>query len=321
MNLIKNFSVRRFLRPLMAIVLVAVLIFSTASPALAARSGGRMGGSAFRSRPMPSRSYNRPPARSYNRSPGYYPGGGFGFPFLLPFFGFGGVGSLFSILIFIAIANFVVSAFRRVGEDGGSILGSSESQVNPSVSVNKLQIGVLAEARHLQPELDKIAQQASTGSAEGLTKLLQETSLALLRHPEYWVYGDSNSEICRLTQAEAKFNQLALTERSKFQAETLSNVKGELKSAIANDTSSITKSDLDAPSEYILVTLLVAAQSKLPLPGIQSAEDVRNALNLLGAVSSEQMLALEVLWTPQIAGDTLTTDDLLEAYPNLKIVA
>ena len=321
MDKIKAFSFKSLVRPLVAIALVCALVMSQAAPALAARSGGRMGGSAFRSRPMPSRSYSRSPssqprAGGYGYSRGF--GGGFGFPFLLPFFGFGGVGSLFSILIFIAIANFVVSAFRRVSEDGGSMFESSPSS-NPKVSVAKLQLGILAEARHLQPELDKLAMQANTSSPAGLTKLLQESTLALLRHPEYWVYGDSQVEEARLTEAEAKFNRFALTERSKFQAETLSNVKGEISSS-ETKTSSLVISEDTAPSEYILVTLLVAAQSKLALGDIQSADNLRNALNQLGAVSADQMLAVEVLWTPQAMGDTLTSDDLIEAYPSLKVI-
>lgn len=322
MDKIKAFSFKSLVRPFVAIALVCVLVMSQAAPALAARSGGRMGGSSFRSRPMPSRSYSRSAPRSVPRAGGYgYSrgfGGGFGFPFLLPFFGFGGVGSLFSILIFIAIANFVVSAFRRVSEDGGAMFESSQSS-NPKVSVAKLQLGILAEARHLQPELDKLAMQANTSSPTGLTKLLQESTLALLRHPEYWVYGDSQVEEARLTEAEAKFNRFALTERSKFQAETLSNVKGEISSSESKE-STLVQSDNAAPSEYILVTLLVAAQNKLSLGNIQSADDLRNALNQLGAVSAEQMLAVEVLWTPQAIGDTLTSDDLIEAYPKLRVI-
>jgi uncharacterized membrane protein len=321
MDKIKAFSIKSLVRPLVAIALVCVLLMSQAAPALAARSGGRMGGSSFRSRPMPSRSYSRSPQSApsiggYGYSRGY--GGGFGFPFLLPFFGFGGVGSLFSILIFIAIANFVVSAFRRVSEDRGSLFESPQSS-NPKVSVAKLQLGILAEARHLQPELDKLAMQANTSSPAGLTKLLQESTLALLRHPEYWAYADSQEEEAKLSEAEAKFNRFALTERSKFQAETLSNVKGEISSSEAKG-SSLVQSEEAVPSEYILVTILVAAQNKLCLGNIQSADDLKNALNHLGAISADSMLALEVLWTPQSVGDTLTSDDLIETYPSLKVI-
>ncbi len=311
-------------RILIAVFLIGVLFVSQADVALAARTGGRIGGGSFR-RPMPSRSYQRPPSRGYSRG---YPGGGFGFPFLLPFFGFGGgFGGLFSILIFIAIANFLVSSFRRVGGEMGEgemFEGYNQNIANPPVAINKIQIGLLAQARDLQRDLNRIGQTANTGSTEGLTKVLQESTLALLRHPEYWVYASAESEQSQLTSAEAKFNHLALKERSKFQAETLSNVKQELQQA---STATLVKSEeyisddlSQAPGEYILVTLLVASQGKLKLPKVTSGDDLRQILNQLGAISSDQLLALEVLWTPQAEGDTLTSDDLVAAYPDLKLL-
>ncbi|NES70785.1 MAG: hypothetical protein F6K24_39030, partial [Okeania sp. SIO2D1] len=77
----------QIVKSVFAIALVLTLAFSQVDAAFAARSGGRIGGGSFR---MPSRSYTSP-----TRSPGggYYPRGGIGFPFLLPFFGFGGFGS------------------------------------------------------------------------------------------------------------------------------------------------------------------------------------------------------------------------------------
>jgi uncharacterized membrane protein len=307
---------RPLLRPFLALALVVLIMVGSVQPALAARTGGRMGGSTFHSRPVPSRSYSRPSAPSYGGgySRGYYPGGGFGLPFFLPFFTFGGgVGSLFMILVFIAIANFLVNSFRRAGDEGGGLFSGSSSLSNPTVSIAKLQIGVLASARELQPELDQIAQRAETQSSTGLAKLLQETSLALLRHPEYWVYGHGEVFTTQLTEAEAKFNQLALTERSKFQIETLSNVKGDLQ------TKSQTAA-LETPSqnEYVLVTLLAAIQTQTLGPlTIRTEDQLRAALNQLGAAAGEQLLALEVLWTPQSAGDTLSTEELLTAYPTL----
>lgn len=303
--------------------LVGVLIFSSADSALAARSGGRIGGGSFR-RSVPSRSYRSTPSRGYSggyaRS-GYRGGGGFGFPFLIPFFGVGsGFGSLFSILIFIAVANFLVSSFRNIAAEGGISLGGGDDQnsVNPTVSLNKIQVGLLAEARELKADLDRIAQAGDTGSSTGLAKVLQETNLALLRHPEYWVYASTSSEKTRLAAAEAKFNHLALTERSKFQAETLSNVKQQLQQATS---SAITATaDTQAPGEYIVVTLIVACQGQLALSAVKSDQDLRQALNQIGSVSSDQLLALEVLWTPQAEADSLSGDDLVAAYPHLQMI-
>jgi uncharacterized membrane protein len=47
---------------------------------------------------------------------------------------------------------------------------------------------------------------------------------------------------------------------------------------------------------------------------------MRQVLQQVGAIGSDRLLAIEVLWTPQAEEDTLTTDDILAAYPNLKLM-
>jgi uncharacterized membrane protein len=315
---------KSLVKPLILFTLILTLVFSQSGDALAAtRGGGRIGGGNFRA---PSRTYN-PPSRSYQPpSGGYYPypgGGGFGFPFIVPIFGIGGgFGGLFTILIFISIASFLVRSFRRSVDtdysDSDSYGGTS------TVSLTRLQIGLLANARSLQSDLNRIAQTADTGSSEGLTQVLQETTLSLLRHPEYWVYAGCENRQSSLTAAEAQFNQLALAERSKFSEETLSNVNNQLRQAQSRaelpSSGDLAQQLPDAVAEYIVVTLLVAAQGKLQLPAINNTEDVRRALAQIGSVSSDQLLAVEVLWTPQAEGETLSADDMISEYPNLKLV-
>lgn len=317
-------SIKPVFKSLLAIALVLAVAFSHADSALAARTGGRIGGGSFSA---PSRSYSSP--RTYSPGGGYgggyYPGGGgFGFPFLLPFFWGGGFGGVFSILIFIAIANFIVQSFRRVGESSDEL-----EYTNPTVSVAKVQVGLLAQARGLQAELDELARRADTGSPEGRAFVLQEASLALLRHPEYWVYASAESSQARLQAAEAKFNQLSLAERSKFAEETLFNVNNQLRQADAKASLPAAEGDgkgsgdlvlTEGLSEYIVVTILVGMQGKMELPAINNTDDLRQALRQMGGLSSDRLMAVEVLWTPQASGDTLTTDDMLAEYPNLKLV-
>ena len=316
-------AIKPFLKSLFVFGLICSLVLGNAGSALAARSGGRIGGGSFRA---PSRTYS-PPSSGY-RSPGGgygygygYPGGGFGGSFfLMPFLFGGGFGSIFGILIFFALANFLVQTFRRMGEGGDNdVPGYS----NPKISVGRVQVGLLEGARGLQKELDELALSADTGSAEGRAQVLQESTLALLRHPEYWVYGAAQSQQTALEAAEAKFNQLALAERSKFTAETLSNVNNQLR-----DSSSQTSLPADGgqmvateePGEYIVVTLVVGTQGKLELPTINSSDDLRQALRQMGSISGDRLLAVEILWTPQAEGDTLTSDDLMAEYPDLKLV-
>jgi uncharacterized membrane protein len=317
------------LKPLLKSLFVFGLIFSlvlgNASNALAARSGGRIGGGSFRA---PSRTYSPPsggyraPAGGYGGGYGYgYGGGGIGFPFLFPFFGIGGgFGGLFGILIFFAIANFLVQSFRRMGEAGDNdVPGYS----NPKISVGRVQVGLLAGARGLQKELDELGRTADTNSAAGRAQVLQESTLALLRHPEFWVYGAAQSQQTALEAAEAKFNQLSLAERSKFTEETLSNVNNQLREGTSKASLTAGGGQLvatEAPGEYIIVTILVGTEGKLELPTINSSDDMRQALRQIGGISSDRLLAVEILWTPQAEGDTLTSDDLMAEYPDLKLV-
>lgn len=313
-------TIKPFLKSLFVFGLIFTLVLGNASSALAARSGGRIGGGSFRA---PTRTYS-PPGGGY-RTPsggyGYGYGGGIGFPFLFPFFGIGGgFGSIFGILIFFALANFLFQAFRGAGTIGDNdVPGYS----NPKVSVARLQVGLLSEARGLQKELNELALAADTGSASGRAQVLQESTLALLRHPEYWVYGSAQSQQTALEAAEAKFNQFALAERSKFTEETLSNVNNQLregrsKGSLTGSGDSLTATE--SPGEYIIVTIVAGAEGKLDLPKINSADDLRQALRQIGGISSDRLLAVEILWTPQAEGDTLTSDDLLANYPDLKLV-
>ena len=317
------FKKKFWLKSILSLALVGVLVLGNAGSAMAARTGGRIGGGSFRA---PSRSYSTPrsaPGGGGYVSPGYgygYGGGGFGFPFLLPFVGFGG-GGLFSIIIFIAIANFLVRSFRSAGVGEESVYGAASSKV----SVAQVQVGLLANARELQPELNRLALTADTSSASGRATVVQEATLALLRHPEYWVYGSTDSQRTDIDSAEAKFNQLALTERSKFTDETLSNVD----SVISGDEQKSLGGESEAGAiqlregdtgEYIIATVIVGATGNLSLPEINDTDSMRQALQQIGSIGSDRLLAVEILWTPQADGDTLSSDDILAYYPNLKLV-
>ena len=313
---------KRFLYGAFALALSFALIFTPADNAWAARSGGRMGGGSFR-RSVPSRTYSAPARRApVGGGYGYGYGGGFGFPFLLPFFGFGGFSGIFGLFIMLAIASFLVRTFQNVmaGSDEGDSLNGYSYSGAPSnqVSVAKVQVGLLAQARDLQKDLDKLAATADTGTQAGRAKVLQESTLALLRHPEYWVYGATESMKSGVDAAEAKFNQLALGERSKFTAETLTNVNNERNVPAKSDAVDLVKTEEN--NEYIMVTIIAGALGKLEMPKVTDSQSLEKAIRQVGALGSDRLLALEVLWTPQAKGDTLSTDDILTYYPDIKLV-
>ncbi|XP_051144864.1 uncharacterized protein LOC127260891 [Andrographis paniculata] len=295
-------------KPVAAAVLVGLLLMCDPNCAALAASGGRVGGSSFSSRSSmsSSRSFSTPrmgEGSGFSYSVPFYAPSPFGGVYVGPAVGFGS--SFFFIMI--AFAAFVlVSGFLSEGSES-SVLTDTEK-----TSVLKLQVGLLGLARSLQKDLNRIAETADTSSSEGLHYVLTETVLALLRHPDFCISAHSSVDIKRgMEEGEKRFNQLSIEERGKFDEETLVNVNNIKKQTSAIRTSGFT-------SEYIVITILVAAGGVHKLPSINSSKDLKEALQKLASIPSSRTLAVEVLWTPQNEDDTLSERELLEDYPLLR---
>jgi len=303
---------RRLLSLMVVPVLVVGLLITAPQPSWAAR-GGRIGGGSFRSAPSLPRSGGGYRGGGYGG--GLYGGGGFGFPFIIPFFGFGG-GGLLGFLVIMAVAGVLINALR--GGGAGSLPAGGDGTYAPvrqgPVSIAQVQVGLLASARDLQSDLRRLAGSADTTSPTGLQSVLQETTLALLRHPDLWVYANAEVGEVPFVSAESTFNRLSMQERSKLLSEITVNVSGRTSSA----PSEVAAGASDATSDYIAVTLLVASRRRLSIRGADSAEQLRTTLQQLGAVGSDDLLALEVIWQPEGAGEVLSSEELITAYPQLQ---
>ncbi|XP_010550212.1 PREDICTED: uncharacterized protein LOC104821125 [Tarenaya hassleriana] len=297
-------------KPAIAAVLLGLLLFYDPNSAFAA-SGGRMGGNAFSSRSRSSsyasRSYSVPrtsgPSFSYS-APYYGPspfGGGF---YVGP--AVGGFSSLSLILVGFAAFVLVSGFLSDRSEDG--VLTATEK-----TSVIKLQAGLLGLGRTLQQDLNRLAEVADTSTSEGLSYVLTETTLALLRHPDYCISAYSSVDVKRSAEeGEKRFNQLSIEERGKFDEETLVNVN-----SIKRQSSTMQRAS-GFSNEYIVVTILVAAEGVHKLPSINGSVDLKEALQKLGSIPRNKIMAVEVLWTPQNENDALSERELLEDYPLLR---
>jgi uncharacterized membrane protein len=319
-------ALRRTLSLMVVPLLVAAMLVIAPNPASAA-SGGRIGGGSFRSAPSMPRSYGGGSSRGsygggyggggyYGGGGGGYGGGGMGFPFIVPIFGFGG-GGLFGFLILMAIVGMLINAVRgggsgpRLAEDDG---GYGAISADGPVSIAQIQLGMLATARDVQEDLRRIAGSADTSNSEGLQRVLQETTLALLRQPALWVYANSEVGQVPFASAESTFNRLSMQERSKLQRELTANVSGRRYS----EPSTVAAGSSSGASDYIAVTLIVASRRGLPLKGSATAEALRDSLQQLGALGANDLLALEVIWQPEGAGEVLSSEELITAYPDLQ---
>ena len=296
-------------------IIVSFLLFNP-NQVLAA-SGGRIGGGSFQTPISPrSQNFGGYGGNNFRGYRGGYNGSGIGFPFLLPIFGFGG-GGIFGFLILMSILGVVVNSFKNSSNFSNSLNNSTVSQSeNPSkVSLIQFQIGLLASAKEIQVKLRDLASSSDTSTSSGLQRVLQDTTLALLRKPELWVYSNLETGSVPFPSAESTFNRISITERSKLKAELTSNYSGQISTLKNYDAD---PGDSDSTNEFIAITILVASKKELRLSESSNVVNITEGLRVLGSMSSKDLIALEVIWQPEGEGDALREEELIIQYPNLK---
>jgi uncharacterized membrane protein len=184
---------------------------------------------------------------------------------------------------------------------------------NDTVTVSKLQVALLATARTVQAELTQISESIDPSTQEGLSQLLQEAVLALLRAPDYWTHVQASSQTVRSRgEAQQIFSQLSIAERSKFSVESLVNVGGQKR------RKSLPTGNEEEVAAYIVVTLLLGTADDKPLFGeIRTTQVLQDILEKLAAIPSDYLMVFELLWSPQAASDSLTYEELLTEYTDM----
>ncbi len=309
--------------------------------AQARSSGGRSGGGSFRSSPSsPSRpsspSYSRPSSGGY--APAYPSGGGYqsnpygnnrgGGTVIVPVPvnpGYGGTAygssndGVFTLgLLLMGGAGFVLllaylAAKAKSGDRSTGFASADKELDNNIVTVSKIQVALLAQARAIQTDLTRFSLEVDTDTPTGLYQLMQESILALLRSPENWSHVLADSQTVKSREAaEALFNQISVTERSKFSVETLSNVGGKVyRREFKPDPE-------EDPASYIVVTLVAGTAHDRPLfDKIQTESALKESLQKLAAIPLDYLMVFELLWSPQDAQDSLTYEELLTEYTDM----
>jgi uncharacterized membrane protein len=195
----------------------------------------------------------------------------------------------------------------------------NDELTNNIVTVSKLQIALRAEARTLQAKLTELAVSTDTRTPEGLFALMQQTANMLLDYATFWTHVLANSQTVDSREAaELMFNQLSFQERSKFSAETLTNVNGMLSQQTTPEVSVLSNNT----SAYILVTLLLGTADDEPLfREIYSASVLRDVLQDLTLMRESYLMVFELLWTPQSPNETLMEEDLTAEFADLVAIA
>jgi uncharacterized membrane protein len=204
---------------------------------------------------------------------------------------------------------------------GGAPMGGGMSggYMGPNaMHVSQISIGLDWRARaQLQQHLMQLAQTGDTRSPQGLTNLLNETVLALRRNEISWLYAaykDQGSHAPQ--QAQSVFQQLANEARSRFRTELVRGAAGQLNEQATPEM----RARADEGKGTVVVTIVLATRRPMQGFNVADAGQVRNALSDRGTLNAQQMVALEVVWSPAAENDRMSTAELEQFYPEMKLI-
>jgi len=327
---IKGFTAKSKLLP--AILGGAMLMLPLAPQPAVALQGGRSGGSSFRS--SPSRSYGggRSSTRSYGSRGGGYGGGmsvmpmpmyggygygGFGMsPFGFSPFGFMPISPSTLLLGAAAYVAFNVLTSRVGGADFGN---SGESgSLGDGATLLKIQVMMDADwqSGNIMDTMSSVASRSGMMSGRAdLSKLLSESSIALLRRQSDWNSAAVSTEKYNrfsTEKIEADFQRMAIVERTKFDEEVRGNTAGY----------NSLQPDNVGKSTACVVSLVVAirGQSEAAMR-VRNSADLRTVLQILASEAltddGDNIMGMELLWTPSEQGAVITDKEIISNYPEM----
>lgn len=276
-------------------------------PVHAQETGGSMGGANFSSGSSGggsgsgSPSYDSGSPSSGGGSSSSYSGGDGDSQVFM--FVFGGL-----VLFFLVLAPF---AKRQSGPGGAA--GSE-------MFLSSLVLGIDWHARReLQRKLAALAARKLGGTAEGRARMLREVLLELERAELSWLYVACDQEPESLSSADAQSAFLAACHeaRSRFRRELIRNEGGEVTTEAAVPVAIRPE---EGAGTVVVSLILVTRRPVAGRTGMTDAGEISAALADRAGVTSQELVAIEVVWSPAAEDDRMSTAELEQHYPELLLI-
>lgn len=184
--------------------------------------------------------------------------------------------------------------------------------------VQAIVIGLDARARReVQGAMRRIAIEGDTGTRRGRHRMLGEAVAVLIGAEGHWTHAHAEGGGLRAAEdAKRQFTELAHRARSRFDVEVLRNTGGAVTTRPAPPL---------APSDepgVVIVTLVVASQRELADVGVPvDRAALRAGLEALRAVSEDELIAMEVVWSPAEEADRVSAAQLEARHPEIRRLA
>ena len=224
------------------------------------------------------------------------------------------------LLIMMAISGAYYLFSSRVGGSSFSNNDEDSGSLGSGATVIKLQIGLDADwsdSLNIMRILSDISsKQNSLTTRSAISSLLSDAAIALLRKQADWNSATCEGQVFNsISKAEPLYQRISVSERTKFERETTGD-------GLLNDYATLKPRGSNTQA---VVSLVVAMRGKseayLGTSGVRSVADVRRCLQSLASEAltdeGENVMGVEVLWTPSETGMVLSEREIVTEYPEL----
>jgi len=220
----------------------------------------------------------------------------------------GGLGVGLGITIALVVLFLVLAPFAKSTPAGAGTL-----------YLSSFVLGIDWHARRaLQAKLAELAAQNLGGTAAGRAKMLQEVVLALQRAELSWLYvGSEATPDLSATAAESQFLAACNEARSRFRRELIRSEGGEV---ATEEAGAVAIRPEEGAGTVVVSLILVTRQTLAGTAGMSDAAEIRAALADRAAVTSTDLVAIEVVWSPAAEDDRMSTAELEQHYPELSLI-
>jgi len=182
------------------------------------------------------------------------------------------------------------------------------------VDVQAIVIGLEHRARkEVQERLMALATKGDTGTRRGRMLLLREATALLVGVRDRWTHGHAEGgPPVALAEGRSRFEALAGRARSRFTVEVIRNQDGAV---LRRPAPPVPASDEHG---VVLVTVLAASRRELPdVLDPTSPASLRAALSRLAALCEDELVAMEVVWSPADPAERVSAAALTARHPEL----
>jgi uncharacterized membrane protein len=295
-------------------LLVLLVCVLAVAPAHAQETGGSMGGADFSSgdsgsSDSGSSSSGDAGSGSYSYDGGSSGGGGGGSSS-----GGGEAGCIWVFFMIIVVV--LVLGFHYA--KGASASGNAGRTTGGSLYLSSLVLGIDWRARgELQRKLAALAASKLGGTAEGRARMLHEVVLALMRAELSWLYVGFEEAALPPSAAESQFLAACNKARSRFRRVLIRDQGGEL---VTEEPGAVAIRPEEGAGTVVVSLILVTRRPLAGSDGMSDAAQIRAALAARSAVTSAELVAIEVVWSPAAEDDRMSTAELEQHYPELALI-